>query len=218
MKFTLSAAHDTLPHNANLHLWRKVPSPNCPLCSSRQTLLHVLNNCPVALQNRRYNHRHDAVLEKLHQFVTGHITPQQQVTVDLPDQSYSFPVTFAATDSRPDMVIWSQSSIQLIKLTIPLRSPLKTRQGGRGTGTKVYLLNVPQQPPPSSSPLRLAPGDSSTSTASNSCTRPWITHHPKSAGDWRRTWSRQSCTTHTSSGARGTGGSSLKSRDMDHKP
>ena len=125
MKFTLNAAQDTLPHNANLHLWKKLPTPNCPLCSQRQTLLHVLNNCPVALQNRLYNQRHDAVLKLLHQFVISHASPQQQVTVDLPDHEYCFPASFAATDSRPDMVIWSQSSIHLVELTIPFETTIE---------------------------------------------------------------------------------------------
>ena len=83
MKFTLNAAQDTLPHNANLHLWKKLSSPNCPLCFDRQTLLHTLNHCPVALLSRRYNQRHDAVLELLHEFTacqlaaTGHSGPPQ---------------------------------------------------------------------------------------------------------------------------------------------
>ena len=51
MKFTLSAVQDILPHNANLHLWKKLSSLNCLLCSNRQTLLHTLNHCPVALQS-----------------------------------------------------------------------------------------------------------------------------------------------------------------------
>ena len=45
-KFALNSLTDTLPHNANLHLWRKLPSPSCKLCGQRQTLLHVLNACP----------------------------------------------------------------------------------------------------------------------------------------------------------------------------
>lgn len=64
MKFTLNAAQDTLPHNANLHLWKKLSSPNCPLCFDQQTL----NHCPVALLSRRYNQYHDVVLELLHEF------------------------------------------------------------------------------------------------------------------------------------------------------
>ncbi len=43
MRFALNAAVDTLPHNANLHLWKKRESGSCPLCGRRQTLIHALN-------------------------------------------------------------------------------------------------------------------------------------------------------------------------------
>ena len=42
-KFAINSAVDTLPHNANLHLWRKRNDDACPLCGDRQTLIHVLN-------------------------------------------------------------------------------------------------------------------------------------------------------------------------------
>ena len=58
----LNSALDTLPHNANLNLWRKRGDDSCPLCNERQTLIHVLNACPVALHARRYNYRHDVLL------------------------------------------------------------------------------------------------------------------------------------------------------------
>ena len=65
LKFSINAAQDTLPHNANLALWRRKEglSYACKLCGMRQTLPHVLNQCPVALQLRHYNTRHDAVLQ-----------------------------------------------------------------------------------------------------------------------------------------------------------
>ena len=127
MKFTLNAAQDTLPHNANLHLWKKLSSPNCPLCFDRQTLLHTLNHCPMALLNRCYNQRHDAVLELLHEFTCSHASSQQQVTVDLPNQPYCFPASFACTDSRPDLVIRNkdQASIHLVELTVPLETTME---------------------------------------------------------------------------------------------
>ena len=56
MKFILNAASDTLPHNCDLKLWGRRVSSVCPLCGQHQTLLHVLNNCPVALELRRYSH------------------------------------------------------------------------------------------------------------------------------------------------------------------
>ena len=71
LKFALNAAQDTLPHNANLAIWRRSEglSSNCKLCGERQTLVHVLNHCQMALDLRRYNARHDAVLEVIDQFV-----------------------------------------------------------------------------------------------------------------------------------------------------
>ena len=62
MRFALNAAVDTLPHNANLHLWKKEESDCCPHYRERQTLIHTLNNCEVALGQRRYNEHHDEVL------------------------------------------------------------------------------------------------------------------------------------------------------------
>ena len=57
LKFAMNAATDTLPHNANLALWRKADGINgsCKLCGNTQTLVHVLNNSQVALDLRRYN-------------------------------------------------------------------------------------------------------------------------------------------------------------------
>ena len=43
MKFALNAAVDALPHNANLHLWKKREDSSCPLCHENQSLLHILN-------------------------------------------------------------------------------------------------------------------------------------------------------------------------------
>ena len=59
MRFALNSMMNTLPHNSNLNLWRKMPTPGCQLCQERQTLHHILNHCSVALQRRRYNKRHD---------------------------------------------------------------------------------------------------------------------------------------------------------------
>ena len=127
MKFSLNAVQDTLPHNANLNLWKKQPSPNCTLCSKRQTLKHVLNHCPVALKNRRYNHRHDAILELLYKFACSHSKPHLQITVDLPNETYCFPHDFTCTDSRPDLVIWSEdmSWIGIIELTVPFETGIE---------------------------------------------------------------------------------------------
>ena len=91
LKFAINACQDTLPHNANLALWKGHPS-HCKLCGERQTLLHVLCNCPVALQLRRYNARHDEVLHTIYNFLQQHLDTSQSIIADLPESSpFTFP-------------------------------------------------------------------------------------------------------------------------------
>ena len=103
MKFSLNAALDVLPHNANLHLWKKKASPACQLCGNYLSLLHVPNNCDVARDLRRYNIRHDLVLQKIAAAIKPHLRPTTTLSVDLDDE-YDFPTHIIPTDLRPDIV------------------------------------------------------------------------------------------------------------------
>ena len=123
LKFSLNAVQDTLPHNSNLAMWRKTDSLSsvCKLCGVRQTLIHVLNNCPRALDLRRYNERHDAVLEVVSNFMLGNLPDDYQLLADLPQfQPYIFPPHIATTDERPDIVVWSDRTreVWVMELTI----------------------------------------------------------------------------------------------------
>ena len=94
MKFALNASLNTLPTNANLHMWGKKPTNICPLCQeSRQSLVHILNNCPVALELRRYSKRHDTVLQVIGDFIRSHLPPQFSISIDSPSEAYSSPTT-----------------------------------------------------------------------------------------------------------------------------
>ena len=42
-KFALNSSVDTLPHNANLHLWKKRGSSACTLCGEDQSLIKFLH-------------------------------------------------------------------------------------------------------------------------------------------------------------------------------
>ena len=88
MRFALNSVTNTLPHNANLHLWEKKPSPTCPraLCPERQTFQHVLNHCETALEKGTYSERHDDILTSLYSFVSSHLLLGHRVTVDLPGE------------------------------------------------------------------------------------------------------------------------------------
>ena len=109
MKFSLNAALDVLPHNANLHLWKKRQDPSCPLCSNHQSLLHVLNNCPVAKHLRRYNTRHDKVLYEIATAVKPHLPTLAVMAVDI-GEDYAFPLHIVPTDLRPDLVWWEDEA------------------------------------------------------------------------------------------------------------
>ena len=69
----------------------------------RQNLIHVLNMCQVARDLRRFNNRHDLVLEKIHSAVKKNLPQSARVTVDI-DGDYEFPSHIVTTDLRPDIV------------------------------------------------------------------------------------------------------------------
>ena len=118
LKFALNAATDTLPHNANLALWRGL-NDGCRLCGKRQTLSHVLNHCEVALKLRRYNRRHDIILSIMTSFFSSNLQSSYKITADL-DASYHFPSHITSTDLRPDIVMWSdlRRTVLIVELTI----------------------------------------------------------------------------------------------------
>ena len=122
MKFALNGALDTLPHNANLHLWKKKEHEKCLLCGERQTLIHVLNACPVSLHQRRYNRRHDAVLELITNIINSALQPSQKMCSDL--TTYHFPHHIVPTTLRPDIVWWDdrRKNIVMAELTIPFET------------------------------------------------------------------------------------------------
>ena len=119
MKFALNAALDVLPHNHNLHLWKKKSSPACPLCGENQSLLHVLNNCCLAMKLRRYNDRHDLVLQEIASAIKPYLPPSTSMSVDIGD-GYQFPCHIVPTDMRPDIVWWDSisRSVYLAELTV----------------------------------------------------------------------------------------------------
>ena len=122
LKFALNAASDTLPHNSNLSIWRRREglTDGCKLCGRKQTLLHILNDCPVALELRRYNQCHDSVLNEIVDFIKSRLPPGANIIADLPGAMFQYPLQLAATDLRPDIVIWHENPKEatLIELTV----------------------------------------------------------------------------------------------------
>ena len=66
LSFILRAASDTLPTPLNLRRWNIQCGAKCTLCgNSRPTVAHILNGCPVALEQGRYIWCHDCVLSTI---------------------------------------------------------------------------------------------------------------------------------------------------------
>ena len=82
---------------------------NCILCQEhRQSLLHILNTCRVAMGLRRYSERHDSVLKVFGDFIEASLPPHYSVTIDLPTRNYSFSHHITPTSLRPDIVWWCE--------------------------------------------------------------------------------------------------------------
>ena len=144
LKFILNAAQNTLPSNSNLHLWGRKISATCPLCrGSRQTLEHVLNNCPKALELRRYSKRHDEVLGVVGEFIQSHLPPGFSVIIDLPSESYSFPNHISPTNLRPDIVWWCDKTreLWLLELTVSYETRVADA-AARKTGKYLDLVEA----------------------------------------------------------------------------
>ena len=87
---------------------------------------HILNACPVALNQGRYTWRHDSVLQKIVDHIKTYLDSDENLYADLPNHRASdnppatIPPEILVTSARPDIVI---VSVALMELTIPYNSP-----------------------------------------------------------------------------------------------
>ena len=81
LSFILRAASDTLPTPLNL---KYRLDAKCHLCSSnRATTAHILNGCPIAVEQGRYTWRHDSILLKLLKGLKQMLQPVDKLYGDL---------------------------------------------------------------------------------------------------------------------------------------
>ena len=102
-------------------------STSCPLCHNHQTLPHILNFCPVSLNQGRFTWRHNSVLHHLCLTLrTAYATVSHppNIFADLPGclspSGTTIPPNILYTSQRPDLVlIFSYHKIVLLELTVP---------------------------------------------------------------------------------------------------
>ena len=130
LSFLLRAGSDTLPTPLNLRRWKLRTEAHCDLCSSTSPItLHILNACPVALNQGRYTWHHDSVLQKIVDHIKTNLDSDENLYADLSNHRGSenppatIPPEILVTSARPDIVIIKSNSVVLMELTIPYNSP-----------------------------------------------------------------------------------------------
>ena len=84
MSFCVKLASNALPSPDNLRRWGKRVMATCPLCSCPNgTLAHIINFCPVALNQGRYTWRHDSLLNFLYGEIKSVAPSEVEVYSDL---------------------------------------------------------------------------------------------------------------------------------------
>lgn len=74
IKFLLQTVFDVLPSPSNLNCWRLAETPACPLCQGKGTLEHIMSCRSKALDEGRYQWRHDQVLKAVAESINSPIT------------------------------------------------------------------------------------------------------------------------------------------------
>ena len=76
----------------------------------------------MALHARRYNYRHNALLELIAATISSYLQPTERMSSDLTE--YCFPQHIAPTTLRPDIVVWDDKKkrLLLVELTVCFES------------------------------------------------------------------------------------------------
>ena len=128
MKWLLNASIDTLPTKVNLKLWGKVSNDKC-FCGQKQTLNHILNCCPVSLNQGRYTYRHDSILNYIQTCLDS---SKYTCYIDLPGHQTqdggTIPPEIMVTTLKPDLVIIDRQrkSLEIFELTVPGETRIST--------------------------------------------------------------------------------------------
>ena len=118
---------NTLPTTLNLQRWKIQCGAKCPLCgNSRPTVAHVLNGCPVALEQGRYTWHHDCPVQYYLHFKTLYphgdyyiCRPPQRKSYRTPSQHNST-IYCVVTPLKPDLVLLRKDNqATVIELTCP---------------------------------------------------------------------------------------------------
>ena len=123
LSFALKATVNGLPTPDNLKRWGTRKLDKCTICGNFGNLEHVLNWCNTALNQKRFNWRHDSVLKYMKKEMDKGKPESLTIYTDIPGHSINggtIPADILTTLQRPDIVIINRSErkITLFELTV----------------------------------------------------------------------------------------------------
>ena len=151
LRFGLNAITNTLPVNSNLALWGKTLNQACALCGRKETLLHVLNGCPIMLDQGRYTYRHNNILSViLKALVNMHSDTLEPYKIysDIEGRHAlgggTIPPDVLPTNEKPDIVIITPNEMMIIELSVPFESNIKIRHEFKCTKYAMLVSDLKQ--------------------------------------------------------------------------
>ncbi len=144
-KFLLNSTIHTLPTQNNLKLWNKAVSDKCHLCKNKDSTLHKLSNCKIALDQGRYTFRHDNIIRyivdcldkarfKVHSDIEGHQTVN----------GGTIPSEMTVTQLKPDITITDnhKKTVHIVELTVPFEGNIKQRNIDKSNKYAHFLTDI----------------------------------------------------------------------------
>ena len=133
LSFAVRSSIDYLPTFSNLRTWGKRSQTKCKLCGNYETLLHVLNNCTVSLNQGRYTWRHNSILKHMLTALKGFIEPTNNDLSLFSDiggyttTGGTLPVDVIVSKLKPDMVFYNKkdNTVHLVELTVPFEKNIQ---------------------------------------------------------------------------------------------
>ena len=150
LSFALKACSNGLNTPDNLKRWGIRKTDKCELCKCRSSLEHILNWCPVALNEGRFTWRHNSVLNHFAITIKKNAIQCLEILADLPTlwlNGGTIPPDILSTSFRPDLVIINrnQKRIELLELTCSFEKNIESahlRKAKKYNDLKVDLESV----------------------------------------------------------------------------
>ena len=110
--FVVRYLNNTLANATNAVKWGIANDSTCRFCDRQQTLGHVIGGCQHALDELRYNWRHNSILLHIYKTVTSQ---GLQAYVDI--DGYPNPSIITGEAQRPDFILVKDDKLLVLELT-----------------------------------------------------------------------------------------------------